>query len=456
MRQYFASACLAVILAAFAFGACAPAPEPPSPTPPPSATPTSTLAPPPVPPTATVPATTVPFLLQTPSEPVALQVYARWTQGTVDGHYMGELMKRFQQDRPYISLVDVSTSERSAEIGIVSGQAPDAFYVNINRDLFTDWVSAGWMAPLDDVYEHDGLMQALPQGLVDQVTFQDHVWSMPISIARSNMLWYNKSILQSNDIKPADLQTFDGWEAAAKKLQAVGITPLTLGNPQPWVTWQIFESVLAGTLGPEKYAGLWTGATDWTGPDVGQALQNFAMMLRYSNPNRARIEWDQAYPMLIQRQAAMFVMGDWMVREFSNSAFGDYGWTTMPGTADTFIIWPDAFSLPGATQHPDVSKELMAYLGTREAQEYFNRNRGSGAICPRTDCDYSKFGAYSQASAADFRTDRIVPSIARAMYASESWTAGFATAMTDYLQSGNMAAAQSDLNSACLAAKICQ
>ena len=151
----------------------------------------------------------------------------------------------------------------------------------------------------------------------------------------------------------------------------------------------------------------------------------------------------------------MYVMGDWMLREFSNNAFGDYGWTTAPGTTGSFILWPDAFSLPHGTQHPEVSREFLAFLGSRDAQQYFNRNRGTGAVCARTDCDYSGFAAYNRASAADLRRDSLVPSIARAMADSESWTADFATALTDFLQSDNLAAAQSDLDSACRASKIC-
>ena len=164
---------------------------------------------------------------------------------------------------------------------------PDAYAVNIGRGFFTDWVAAGAMEPLDDVYASAGLRQAFPQGLIDLATLDGHQWAVPVSVARSNVLWYSRSILNRNDIKPEDLQTFSGWEAAAKKLQAAGITPLAFGNAEPWASWQLFEVVLVATLGPEKYAGLWDGTTDWRGPEVGQALQNFRLMLTYANPNHA-------------------------------------------------------------------------------------------------------------------------------------------------------------------------
>jgi glucose/mannose transport system substrate-binding protein len=399
--------------------------------------------------------TAAPLLPETPVQPVTLKIYTSYPPGRVDDYYLGQLIDQFKQQHSYVAKVELSHSLNAAEIAIRTGLPPDAYAVNIGRGFFTDWVAAGAMEPLDDVYAYAGLRQAFPQGLIDLATFDDHPWAVPVSVARSNVLWYSRSILNRNDIKPDDLQTFSGWEAAAKKLQAAGITPLAFGNAQPWASWQLFEVALVGALGPEKYAGLWDGTTDWRGPDVGQALQNFRAMLEYTNPNHARIQWDQGYQLLIQHQAAMYIMGDWMLREFSNSAFGDYGWTTAPDTAGSFILWPDGFSLPHGTQHPEVAREFLAFLGSRDAQQYFNRNRGTGAVCARTDCNYSGFAAYNRASAADLSRDSLVPSIARAMADSEPWTADFETALTDFLQSGNLAAAQSDLDSACRASKIC-
>ena len=385
-----------------------------------------------------------------------LEIYSPWSPGSVDDHYLRELISQFRADHGYVANIRVTHSLRAAQIGLTSGDPPDALYTNPGRELYTRWVVAGQMEPLDDVYDHYGLRQALPSGLIDLVSFDDQVWSLPLSVSRSNVLWYNRQVFAANAIQPADLQTFEGWEAAAMKLQAAGITPLAFGSTEPWVIWQLFESILVGSAGPDKYLGLWNGTTDWRGPEVRLALQNLQMMLRYTNPDHSRTEWSQAYRRVIDEQAAMFVMGDWMVREFSNSGFGSYGHTTPPGTAGTFVVWLDAFSQPSGTSHPQVAKEFLAFLGSKPAQEFFNRSRGSGSVCPRLDCDYSGFGIHSRTSLADYETDRLVPSVARAMASSEDWTADFASALQNFLRERNIALAQSELDSACRAAKICE
>jgi glucose/mannose transport system substrate-binding protein len=458
VRRSLATVRISCGLLLLGFGACAPS----------TAAPTGTAAPPaappalqatPIPLTATsIPptGTPLPLMAETPGQPVSLSVYSAWPPGSIDDYYFGQLAARFKDEHGYISAIGMQYSANAAQIGINIGDPPDIFAVDIGRGLYTRWVAAGQMAPLDDVYDYEGLRQALPKGIVDLSTFDGHVWAVPLSVARSNVLWYNQTLLAQHGIAPQELQTFAGWEAAAGKLQSLGITPLALGNAQPWVSWQLFETVLVGTLGPEKYVGLWDGSIDWKGADVEQALRNFEMVLRYTNPNHARLDWVQAYGLVVHGQAAMYIMGDWMLREFSNSGFGDYGWTTPPGTVGTFVMWPEGFSLPAATRHPEAAKEFLAYLASRDAQQYFNQKRGAGAVCARIDCDYSNFGRYNQTSAAELLTGSLVPSVARAVVDSEDWTAGFETALTDYLRSDNRAAAQSDLASACIAAKICR
>jgi carbohydrate ABC transporter substrate-binding protein, CUT1 family (TC 3.A.1.1.-) len=62
-------------------------------------------------------------------------------------------------------------------------------------------------------------------------------------------------------------------------------------------------------MGPEKYKGLWTGQTDWNGPEVKQALETMAKMLEYVNPDHSALSWDQANDLVIQGKAGMTIMG---------------------------------------------------------------------------------------------------------------------------------------------------
>jgi glucose/mannose transport system substrate-binding protein len=310
------------------------------------------------------------------------------------------------------------------------------------------------MEPLDDVYAEYGFNDVFPQGVLDIVSYDGHPWSVPVNIHRSNVLWYNVEVLESQGIDPATLSTFEGWEAAAQRLIAADVTPLALGDNGPWAAAHLFEIVLAGTLGPEAYTGLWTGETDWSGPEVTEALENFKMMLGYVNTDHAALTWDQANQLVIDGSAAMTMMGDWVDGDYVAKSFTGYGWASPPGTDGVYIALSDTFGLPTGTKNPDAMKAFLGVLGSREGQETFNKLKGS--ICARTDCDYSSFDAYLQSSAADWQTDTIVPSVVHGAAASEGWATAYIDAIGAFVTSQDVAATQTALAQACVEAEVCQ
>jgi glucose/mannose transport system substrate-binding protein len=276
---------------------------------------------------------------------------------------------------------------------------------------------------------------------------------VPVNIHRSNVLWYNQQVFEDNGIDPASVSTFAGWLAAAEKLQAAGITPLALGDNGPWAAAHLFEVVLAGTLGPDAYKGLWTGDADWSGPEVTEALENFKAMLQYVNADHAALTWDQANQLVIDGKAAMTIMGDWVDGDYVAKGFTGYGWAPPPGTDGVYVALSDTFGLPKDTKNAEAMKAFLGVLGSKQGQETFNKLKGS--ICARTDCDYSSFDAYLQSSAADWQTDTIVPSVVHGAAAKEGWAAAYIDAIGAFVTNQDVAATQAALANACVDAEVC-
>jgi glucose/mannose transport system substrate-binding protein len=110
--------------------------------------------------------------------------------------------------------------------------------------------------------------------------------------------------------------------------------------------------------------------------------------------------------------------------------------------------------LPRHSAHPDLIKEFLGVLGSKQGQETFSKLAGS--ICARTDCDYSEFDAYLQNSADDWKVDTIVPSLTHSAAAPELWTASVIDAVERLVASGDVASAQAALVQACVRAGACQ
>jgi glucose/mannose transport system substrate-binding protein len=394
------------------------------------------------------------------TEKTQVEVFSWWTTGG-EAAGLQELIDQFNAEHPDAEVINAavaggagSNAKAVLKTRMLGGDPPDSFQVHMGHELIDTWVTTDFMEPLDDVYEQYGFNDAFAPGVLEIVSFDGHPYSVPVNIHRANVLWYNKSVFEANNIDPASVSTFEGWQAAAETLKAAGVTPLALGDNGPWAAAHLFETVLIGTLGADGYKGLWDSTTDWNAPEVTQALENFKMMVSYANTDHAALTWDQANQLVIDGTAAMTIMGDWADGDYVAKGFTGYGWAPPPGNDGIYDALSDSFGLPKDSPHPDLMKEFLGVLGSKEGQETFNKLKGS--ICARTDCDYSAFDDYLKSSAEDWKTDTIVPSLAHGAAASEGWATAFVDAIGAFVTSGDVAGTQTALAQACVDAGVCQ
>jgi glucose/mannose transport system substrate-binding protein len=296
------------------------------------------------------------------------------------------------------------------------------------------------------------LEEVFPPDLLTLLKYQDHYWGVPVNIHRSNVLWYNEALFGELGLTPP--ANFEEFQQVAEALQAAGIQPYVMGTKDGWEAGHVFEDVLAGTLTPEEYRGLWTGEFSWMDPKVTQALENFKMMLSYVNEDHPALTWDGAGEYLIGGTGGMMIMGDWTDGWFTSKEFTGYGWAPPPGTQGIFVALSDSFSLPAEAPNLENAENWLRVCGSLEGQEAFNPQKGS--ICARTDCDPALFNAYLQSAAVDWGKDAIVPSVAHGAAAIESWATDYKDVLTLFVASGDVAAAQAGLQQACVDAGVCQ
>jgi uncharacterized delta-60 repeat protein len=196
------------------------------------------------------------------------------------------LADRFRTENPGASIqinrYDRATAEDMMVTLKASGTLSDIFQLPLNPDLLDRWMIPGDLAPLDEVYAQTGLSSVIPTCLQRMVSAQCHPWSIPISVHRANVLWYNQSLLEQAGINPAALETFDNWLSAAQKISSIpGVAPLALKDNRLPSKMALFETILLGTLGPQEYKGLWDGTTSWTSAKVTLALQRYKQMSQY-------------------------------------------------------------------------------------------------------------------------------------------------------------------------------
>ncbi|QIZ65954.1 ABC transporter substrate-binding protein [Geobacillus subterraneus] len=375
-----------------------------------------------------------------------LEIFSWWTgAGEEDG--LKALIKLFQEKYPDIEVENAAvaggagTNAKAVLASRMQGDdPPSTFQVHGGAELNEGWVAAGKMEPLNDLYEQEGWMDKFPKALIDMVSKDGNIYSVPVNIHRGNVLWYNKKVFADNGLQPP--KTFDEFFQVADQLKAKGVTPLALGDKEPWTATHLFETVLLGTLGADGYKKLWTGELSFDDPKVKQAAETFKKMLGYINEDHSSRNWQDAAQLVAEGKAAMYVMGDWAKGYFVNdlqlNVNEDFGYVPTPNTDGKFMVITDTFGLPKGVKNPDDVKKFLALLGSVEGQDAFNPLKGS--IPARIDADPSKYDEYGKQTMEDFKNAELAPSLAHGSAAPE----GFVTKVN---QAINIFVTQKDVNS---------
>ncbi|REJ35678.1 MAG: ABC transporter substrate-binding protein [Bacillota bacterium] len=322
---------------------------------------------------------------------------------------------------------------------MLGGDPPGTFQVHAGQELIGTWVIARRMEDLSFLFEEQGWYDVFPAGLISLLSTEDGVWSVPVNIHRSNVLWYVPENLERWGVSVP--RTWDEFLAIAPTLQAKGVIPLSLG--ENWTATHLWENVALAVLGPEKWQQLWTGELPFTAPEAVAVWDLFGQILQYTNADAASLSWQQATDMVANGEAAFNVMGDWAAGYMSTTLGLEpgkgFGWAPSPGTEGIFMMLSDSFGLPVGSPNREGVLEWLRWIGSREAQDIFNPLKGS--ISPRLDSDLSKYGPYAQSAARDWKTNTIVGSLAHGVVANELFMNDFATAMEIFLATRNSQAA---------------
>ncbi len=388
-----------------------------------------------------------------------LEIFSWWTAGG-EAEGLNAMFEVFAAEYPNVNIINATVAggagvDARAVLAtrMQGGQPPDSFQVHAGHELIDTYVVAGQMEPLTWLYEEEGWLDVMPPDLIEILSYNGEIWSVPVNIHRANVLWYNKAVFEEHNLQPPT--TWDEFFEVAEALQDAGIVPLALG--EAWTQVHLFETVLLGTLGPDAYNGLWTGETNWNDPKVVKALQTFDRIFDYVNEDYAALSWDQATQLVIDGDAAMNIMGDWAEGYFKSKGLTpgvEFGWAPSPGTSGSFDALSDSFGLPVGAPNRDAAIAWLKVCGSKAGQDAFNPLKGS--IPARTDGDRSLYDEYLQSAMDDFGSDVIVPSLMHGAAAAPSWQQSIIDAVGLFVANRDVAAFQEALVAACSDAGVCQ
>ncbi|HEU4424783.1 MAG TPA: ABC transporter substrate-binding protein, partial [Pilimelia sp.] len=250
-----------------------------------------------------------------------VEVFSWWT-GPGEEEGLNAMIADFKKKNPGVEFINAAVAGGSGTQArqvlatrLQSNNPPDSYQVHAGKELQSD-IADGKVEPVDFLYDREGWRDKMPKGLIEAITVDGKIYSVPVNIHRSNLLWFNPKTLQTAGIS-APPKSWSEFLTQAQTLKAKNITALSIGPA--WTQMHLMENVLLGELGVDKYNGLWTGSTDWKAPEVIAALETFKKVLAVSDVKSAAGDWQPALDKVIAGTAAYNVMGDWAAGYLSSA-----------------------------------------------------------------------------------------------------------------------------------------
>lgn len=374
----------------------------------------------------------------------SVEIFSWWTgAGEEDG--LLALIELFNELHPEIEVENAAvaggagTNAKAVLATRMQGNdPPSTFQVHGGEELNKSWVAADKMAPLNELYEKNEWMDKFPESLIELVSDDGNIYSVPVNIHRGNVVFYNKAVFEEHEIEvPTTLEEFF---VVADKLQEAGVVPLALGDKESWEATQIFENVLAAELGTEGYLDLFAGKIEFTDEKVVKAAEKFGKILEYVNEDHASRNWQDSAQLVAEGEAAMLNMGDWAKGYFVNDldlvTNEDFGYFPFPDTIGDFAVITDTFGLPKGIDNVEDTEQFLTVLGSVEGQDVFNPLKGS--IPARIDADSSKYDDYGKDTIEDFKDANLFPSLAHGSAASEGFVTKANQAVNIFVTQGDV------------------
>ena len=369
-----------------------------------------------------------------------LEIFTWWASGGEAAGLAGMTteFERLNPNTPFINASVAGAAGVNAKGVLVSrmqaGNPPDTFQAHAGEEL-SSYVKAGQIEDVSFLYKSEGWDKIFPKDLIKTLTTNGKIYSVPVNIHRSNVLWWNPAAAKKAGITKAPA-TLDAMIADMAKFKKAGIDGIALAGNGDWAIAHLFDYVLLASMGPDKFDGLWKGTTKWNGPEVKKAIGQFSKVLSYGNSSKS-LDWPDAGKLVTTGKAGFFIMGDWASSQWQSEGLKlgkDYTWAPGPGTAGVYQWLSDSFTLPKGATNRDAGIAWLKVCGSKAGQDAFNPKKGS--ISARTDSDPSVYDDYLKAAMEMWKTDRLVGSTVHGVNGNNALMAAYNTAVGKYFSGG--------------------
>ncbi len=265
-----------------------------------------------------------------------------------------------------------------------------------NRARF--FIDKGLIYNFSKEWDEAKMSDVMAPGFQALATYKDGKYFMPTSYYWW-AIYYRPSLFQQAGIdKPPE--TWDELLTACDKLNAVGITPFTIGARFKWPAAAWFDYLNMRTNGPQFHIDLMDLKESYTDERVVKVFEHWQELIdrKCFIEDPAAYDWQEAIDPMVQGKAAMYLMGAFIRDSYPDEAEGDLDFFRFPIIDPNVPIGEDAptdgYFMSANAANPAGGAAFLMYLASKEVQQ--RALAELGRLPTRTDVDLSNIAADTQ------------------------------------------------------------
>jgi glucose/mannose transport system substrate-binding protein len=384
-----------------------------------------------------------------------LEVVSWWTSGS-EAAALDALLRAFHAANPGVDVINGAVPGGAGSNAIVElakrlrrDDPPDNWQTFAGESV-QGYARRGVVRSVESVYAQGRLNSRMNPTILRSVKRDGRPYGVPTGAHRSNVLWFNKRLLDRAGVSPPSSgYTLARFLADLAKVKASGTPALCLGGKDPFTTVELFENTLLSSIGRRGWQDMVDDDLHWRGGRVKAALRSFGAMLGYADPQASGLTWDQATKKLAAGGCAFESMNDSAYGELvaAGAKEGeDFGATPFPGTDRSFLAVVDVFVAASGAPNARNALAFLAGISAPETQLAFNREKGSVPVV--RDVDVSSLPAYQRGASKALWAAPPLLSIAHGEAMSPAFQEGFYDAVSTYVRTRDADAFADDLEDA--------
>jgi len=291
---------------------------------------------------------------------------------------------------------------------LADGEPPDLYQENAYYLPAVMKTNPKSVVPITALFTELGLFDTVVPEVIQDVTIDGEICSMPVNIHRENAVHYNKQIFEQQGIEIPT--TLEELLAVCKQLKKAGITPFA-SSYKGWIQRMLFNGLAMASMGATAYKSYFSGKTDMDEEAMRKTIALLDDVLtNYVNDSATDVNfrWTDAADLVLNGEAAMFVHGDWAKGYFTQLGWEPgvkFGIFAMPGATDLFLYGVDVFAMVADGPHPEAAQAFLRTVASSEGQIAFNTLKGSTPI--RLDTDTAQLDVVAQGTLRDLKEAKL-------------------------------------------------